>query len=91
MHAVDVAVSDVDPDGSEGEAVLLPGAVDGDGRAQHADRRAEVSAGGGVAGRWVGGERVGRHGAGQRGEAAVLLHWRTDGRPEETSRSGVSS
>lgn len=45
MHAVDIAVSDVDPDGSESKAVLLSRAVDGDGRAQHADRRAEVSAG----------------------------------------------
>lgn len=74
MDAVDVAVSDVDPDGPEREAVLLPGAMDGDGRAQHADGGAEVPAGGRVPGRRVGGERVGRHGAGEWGEAAVLLH-----------------
>lgn len=48
MHTVDVTVSDVNPDGPEREAILLPRAVDGDGRAQHADRRAEVSAGGRV-------------------------------------------
>lgn len=74
MHAVDVTVSDVNPDGPEREAILLPRAVDGDGRAQHADRRAEVSAGGRVSRRRVGGEGVRRHGAGQRREATVLLH-----------------
>lgn len=45
MHAVDIAVSNVDPDGPESKAVLLSRAMDGDGGAQHADRRAEVSAG----------------------------------------------
>ena len=45
MHTVDITVSDVDPDGPEGEAVLLPRPMDGDRRAQHADCRAEVSAG----------------------------------------------
>lgn len=45
MHAVDVAVSNVDPDGPEGKAVLLSRAMDGDGGAQNADRWAEVSAG----------------------------------------------
>lgn len=45
VDAVYVAVSDVDPDGPERETVLLPGAVDGDGRAQHVDRWAEVPAG----------------------------------------------
>ena len=45
MHAVDVTVSNVDPDGPESEAVLLPRALDGDGGAQHADGRAEVPAG----------------------------------------------
>ncbi len=76
MHAVDITVSNVDPDGPESEAVLLSRAMDGDGRAQHADCWAEVSAGRRVTGRGVGGERVGRHGAGQRREAAMLLHWR---------------
>lgn len=74
MHAVDVTVADVNPDGPEGEAILLPRAVDGDGRAQHADRRAEVSAGGRVSRRRVGREGVRGHGAGQWREAPVLLH-----------------
>ena len=45
MHTVDVAVSNVDPDGPESKAVLLSGAMDGDGGAQHTDSREEVSAG----------------------------------------------
>lgn len=74
MHAVDVTVSDVNPYGPEREAILLPRAVDGDGRAQRADSRAEVSAGGRVSRRRVGREGVRRHGAGQRREATMLLH-----------------
>lgn len=46
MHAVNIAVSHVDSDSSEGEAVLLPRAVDGDGRMQDVDHRRVVSAGG---------------------------------------------
>lgn len=75
VHAVYVAVADVDPDGPEREAVFLPRTMDGDGRPQHIDRWTEVPAGRGVAGRRVGGEGVRRHGAGERREAAVLLDW----------------
>lgn len=45
MHTVDVTVPDVNPDGPEGEAVLLSGAMNGNGGAQHADSWEEVSAG----------------------------------------------
>lgn len=45
MHAVDVTVSDVDSDGPEGETVLFSRAMDGNGRAQHTDCWAEISAG----------------------------------------------
>lgn len=45
MQAVNVTVTDVDSNRSEGEAVLLPGAVDGDGRVQDVHCGAEVSAG----------------------------------------------
>lgn len=44
VHAVNVTVSNVDPDGPEGEAVLLSRAMDGDGRAQYVDCWEEVSA-----------------------------------------------
>lgn len=76
VHAVNVTITNVDPDGSEGEAILLSRAMDGNGRTQHTDCWEEVSAGWGVARRWIGGERVGRHGAGQRREAAMLLHYK---------------
>ncbi|KAG7238449.1 hypothetical protein INR49_030956, partial [Caranx melampygus] len=46
MHTVDITVSDVDPDGPEGETVLFSRAMDGNGRAQHTDCWAEVSAAG---------------------------------------------
>lgn len=45
MHTVDVAVSNIDPDGPESKAILLSGPMDGDGGAQNTDHRAEVSAG----------------------------------------------
>lgn len=45
MYTVDVAVSNVDPYGSESEAILLSRTMDGDGRTQDTDCRAEVSAG----------------------------------------------
>lgn len=48
MYAVDVTVSHVHPDCSEGEAVFLPRAVDGDRRTQHTDRGGVVPAGRGV-------------------------------------------
>lgn len=73
MYAVDVTVSHVDSYGSEGEAVLLPRAMDGDGRVQDVDHRRVVSAGGGVTGRGVGREGARRHGASQRG-STMLLH-----------------
>lgn len=73
MHAVDVTVSDVDSDGPEGEAVLLPGAVDRDWRMQDVNHWGVVPAGGRVAGGGVGREGARRHGAGERG-GAVLLH-----------------
>lgn len=46
MHAVNITVSHVDSDCSQGETILLPGAVDGDGRMQDVDHRRVVSAGG---------------------------------------------
>lgn len=73
VHTVNITVSNVDPNGSEGEAVLLPGAVDGDGRVQDIHCGAEVTAGGGITRRGVGREGAGRHGARQRG-GSVLLH-----------------
>lgn len=48
MDAVNITVSHVDSDGSQGEAVLLSGAMDGDGRMQHIDHGRVVSAGRGV-------------------------------------------
>ena len=48
VHAVDVAVSHVDTDGPQGEAVGLARAVDGEGGSGHADCRAVVTAGGRV-------------------------------------------
>lgn len=59
MHRVDVAVTHVDPDGLQGEAVLLPRDVDDDRRLQTGGAQRQVTVGGGVAGR-----RVGRKGAG---------------------------
>lgn len=73
MYAVHVAVSHVDPNGSQSEAVLLPRAVDGDGRVQDVDQRRVVSVWRGVAGGGVGREGAGRHRARQRG-GGVLLH-----------------
>lgn len=73
MHTVDVTVSHVDSDGPEGEAVLLPRAVDRDGRVRDVDHGRVVSAGRGVTGRGVGREGARRHGAGQRG-SAMLFH-----------------
>lgn len=48
MYAVNVTVSHVDSDGSQSETVLLPGAMDGDGRMQDVDHGRIVSAGRGV-------------------------------------------
>lgn len=56
MHTVHIAVAHVDSDGSEGEAVLLPRAVDGDRRVLNVDQWGVVSAGGRVSGRSVGRE-----------------------------------
>lgn len=75
VHAVDVAVSNVDPYGPERKTVFLPRTMDGDGRAQHIDSWTEVAAGRWVAGRRVGGEGVRRHWAGKWREAAMLLNW----------------
>lgn len=50
MHRVDITVAHVDPDGLQGEAVLLPGGVDDNGRPQAARAEGEVPAGGGVPG-----------------------------------------
>lgn len=75
VHAVYVTVSDVDPYGPQRKTVFLPRTMDGDRRPQDIDRWTEVPAGRRVAGRRVGGEGVRRHGAGERREATVLLHW----------------
>lgn len=62
VDRVDVTVAHVDADGLQGEAVLLPGAVDDDGGAQAAEAEGQVPAGGGVPGGGVGGEGTGRDG-----------------------------
>lgn len=54
MYAEDITVPHVDPDGSESEAILLPGAMDGDWRMLDVDHWRVVSAGGRVTGGGVG-------------------------------------
>lgn len=54
VDTVDIGVPHVDSDGAQREAVPLPRALDGDGRAQSADGWRVVPAGGRVAGRRVG-------------------------------------
>lgn len=46
VDAVDVGVPHVDSDGAQRETVPLPRALDGDGRAQSADGRRVIPAGG---------------------------------------------
>ena len=49
VDGVDVRVSEVDPDGADGEAEPPRAAPHDDGRVQRVDERREVAAGGGVA------------------------------------------
>lgn len=53
VNSVNVSVAHVDTNGPQGEAVLLAGTVDDDGRLDAADGWAEVPAGRGVSRRWV--------------------------------------
>lgn len=63
MYTVDITVSYVDSDCSEGEAILLPRTVDGDWRVQYVDHWRIVSDGRRVTGGGVGREGARRHGA----------------------------
>lgn len=63
MYAVHIAVSHVDPDGPQSEAILLPRAMDGDWRMWDVDHGRVVSAGRRVTGGGVGREGARRHGA----------------------------
>lgn len=91
MDAVDVGVSHVDADGSQCEAVLLPGSVDDDGGLDAADGRGKVAAGRGVPGRRVGRLRVWRHGAGQRRRSVVICKQteESEERPAAPTTAGV--
>lgn len=72
MHCVDIAVTHVDPDGLQGEAVLLPRDVDDDGRLQTGGAERQVTVGGGVAGRWIGGKGAGGDGTGLEAARTVV-------------------
>lgn len=74
MHRVDIAVTHVDPDGLQGEAVLLPWGVDNNGRLQAAGAEWKVPIGGGVTGWRVGGQGAWRDGTGL--EAAGGVVWK---------------
>lgn len=50
MDGVHVAISDVDADSLQGEAVLLARAMDKDGRPQTAEAERQVSIWGGISG-----------------------------------------
>lgn len=73
MHTVHITVSHVDSDGSQSEAILLPGAEDGDWRMRDVDHGRVVSAGRRVTGGGVGRKGARRHGAHERG-GTMLLH-----------------
>lgn len=59
VHGVDIAVTHVNADGTQCEAILLARTMDDDGRPQAGATKWRISAWGGVAGRRVGGERAG--------------------------------
>lgn len=85
VDSVDVAVAHVDADGSQGEAVLLPRAVDDDGRPQAGDGQRGVSARGGVPGRGVGREGVRGDGAHQGTATKVICKQKAPAQPSKTT------
>lgn len=72
MNCVDVAVTHVDPDGLQGEAVLLPRDVDDDRRLQTGGAERQVTVGGGVARRRIGGKGAGGDGTGLEAARTVV-------------------
>lgn len=72
VHSVDVAITHVDTDCPQAEAVLLAGAVDDDGGPQVATHGGRVSARRGVTGRRVRGQRARGQGAHEGAAAAII-------------------